>query len=628
MAVDKKISQLASGAPAQAGDEYVVARSGANFKLTLTNIAASMPPIGATTPNTGAFTTLSASSGETISGGNLTFSGTAQRITGDFSSSNPVYFQSSTTDGGTSIGAIPNGTGTSAFVNLLASSSGTNCNRASLQIYNGSEMSLRSVGNGTFTFVPMTFYTGGSERVRIDTSGNVGIGATNIPYKFVAANSGTDGAWLYSSSAISYLGLGGYANGGDGAFQIIYNRGTGGITFNGGSRDTPAARMAIDNSGNVGIGTASPATKLTVSSATNAGLLVTDGTVNTIVYNSTGGVASIGTTSNHPVDFYSNNAARMRIDSSGNVGIGGTAPAYVKFYLSGTYPTSINVTQVVRADGTIPSGSTSSASIFQSVPTTQAASFTLPSLSHFNATQTSFGAGSTVTSQYGFVAESTLTGATNNYGFYSAIASGSNRWNFYAAGTAQNYFAGNTRTDGTLLAASAQTWDERLGAYRTENQVVIGGYANNGSYTSSVIRVQVERASSNAFYFLEARVSGGTLRYGILGDGTVTTSDERRKKNITSVNDGLLSNLCKLRVVNYNWKTDSDADEKKIGLIAQEVEQVFPELVMVRYDGPNDDQEVKVLKTDSLVPMLIKAIQEQQAMIDELKAKVAALETK
>ena len=60
---DKKISQLTSGAPAQAGDEYIVARSGANYKLTLTNIAASMPPIGATTPNTGAFTTLSDSLG-------------------------------------------------------------------------------------------------------------------------------------------------------------------------------------------------------------------------------------------------------------------------------------------------------------------------------------------------------------------------------------------------------------------------------------------------------------------------------------------------------------------------------------------------------------------------------------
>jgi len=66
MSGDEKISQLASGSPAQAGDEYVIARSGSNFKLTLTNIAATMPPIGASTPNSGAFTTLSASS--TVSG--------------------------------------------------------------------------------------------------------------------------------------------------------------------------------------------------------------------------------------------------------------------------------------------------------------------------------------------------------------------------------------------------------------------------------------------------------------------------------------------------------------------------------------------------------------------------------
>jgi hypothetical protein len=67
---DSKISELPSGAPAQASDEYIVARGSANYKLTLTNIAASMAPIGATTPNSGAFTTLSASS--TVSGAGFT----------------------------------------------------------------------------------------------------------------------------------------------------------------------------------------------------------------------------------------------------------------------------------------------------------------------------------------------------------------------------------------------------------------------------------------------------------------------------------------------------------------------------------------------------------------------------
>jgi hypothetical protein len=40
---DTKISALSSGAPAQSGDEYVIARSGANYKLTLSNIASAMP---------------------------------------------------------------------------------------------------------------------------------------------------------------------------------------------------------------------------------------------------------------------------------------------------------------------------------------------------------------------------------------------------------------------------------------------------------------------------------------------------------------------------------------------------------------------------------------------------------
>ena len=59
----------------------------------------------------------------------------------------------------------------------------------------------------------------------------------------------------------------------------------------------------------------------------------------------------------------------------------------------------------------------------------------------FRAAQGSFTG--TVTNQYGFAADSGLTGATNNYGFHSNIASATGRFNFYAAGTAVNYFAGN-----------------------------------------------------------------------------------------------------------------------------------------------------------------------------------------
>ena len=91
---------------------------------------------------------------------------------------------------------------------------------------------------------------------------------------------------------------------------------------------------------------------------------------------------------------------------------------------------------------TILSGVTNSYSAHKTGVNTQGASFTLAQLYHFSASQGTFNGPSVVTNQYGFIANSNLTGAGTNYGFYGNIASGSGRYNFYAAGTAQNYTAG------------------------------------------------------------------------------------------------------------------------------------------------------------------------------------------
>ena len=105
--------------------------------------------------------------------GNLQFLGSAQRITGDFSNAtvaNRVAFQSSTVNGSTSITAIPNGT--SVFTSFRAFNSSDPGNAAYIDIASGStEMLLRADKNGTGTYLPMTFYTGGSERMRIATDG-------------------------------------------------------------------------------------------------------------------------------------------------------------------------------------------------------------------------------------------------------------------------------------------------------------------------------------------------------------------------------------------------------------------------------------------------------------------------
>jgi hypothetical protein len=101
-----------------------------------------------------------------------------------------------------------------------------------------------------------------------------------------------------------------------------------------------------------------------------------------------------------------------------------------------------------------------------------------------------------------------------------------------------------------------------------------------------------------------------------------TISDARLKENIANATPKL-DGLMQLRVVNYNLKADPDV--KQLGFIAQEVEQVFPGLV----EGLEDDGEgghYKAIKTTVLIPMLIKAIQEQQAIITALTARVKALE--
>ena len=133
---------------------------------------------------------------------------------------------------------------------------------------------------------------------------------------------------------------------------------------------------------------------------------------------------------------------QMRISNNGSIGIGTTATAGYKINIGGSATGATSYEGVANGQ-TIQSDVTSLYRGFLSVPGTQAAAFTLADLRHFAAQQNVFGAGSSVTNQYGVFISSSLTGATNNYGVYSAIASGTGRYNFYAVGTADNYFAGN-----------------------------------------------------------------------------------------------------------------------------------------------------------------------------------------
>lgn len=95
----------------------------------------------------------------------------------------------------------------------------------------------------------------------------------------------------------------------------------------------------------------------------------------------------------------------------------------------------------ITSTGQIQSDVTTTALYYGSTAST-AASLSLANIIHYQADQGTFGSGSAVTTQIGFQASGNLIGATNNYGFYGNIASGTSRWNVYMAGTAANYFAG------------------------------------------------------------------------------------------------------------------------------------------------------------------------------------------
>jgi hypothetical protein len=119
--------------------------------------------------------------GPTVGSGNVTFSGTAQRITGDFSNAtlaSRVAFQTSTTNGATSVSVLPNGSSTEANVAVFANSSPTNSAVAVLAMTSTDARVLSAI-TGSGTYVPLTLHTGGAERVRVDTSGNVLVGTTN-----------------------------------------------------------------------------------------------------------------------------------------------------------------------------------------------------------------------------------------------------------------------------------------------------------------------------------------------------------------------------------------------------------------------------------------------------------------
>jgi hypothetical protein len=183
---------------------------------------------------------------------------------------------------------------------------------------------------------------------------------------------------------------------------------------------------------------------------------------------------------------------------SGSLGIGG---ATFTGFNGGNLFIGKAITGNANSNGvgltaTINSDVTGAAVGYRSELSTQATSFSLGEIRHYQATQGTIGAGSTVTAQYGFWTAG-LTGATNNYGFYGNIASGTGRWNLYMNGTANNYMAGALGIGTTSLTG----YNLRVA------KNITGATDSYGISQSGVVQSDV---TNNAFGYYNALVTQAT----------------------------------------------------------------------------------------------------------------------
>ena len=148
-------------------------------------------------------------------------------------------------------------------------------------------------------------------------------------------------------------------------------------------------------------------------------------------------------------------------------------------------------------------------------------------------------------------------------------------------------------------------------------------------FDSSGVLFTSVAAGENTYYLRD--ITNAVYRFYVTSGGTINAtnttisaiSDVRLKENITDLEIGLEA-IMALRPRKFDWKKESGNDGKNVrGFIAQEFEQVFPDLIDESINpSPEGEEPYKQIRQD-LIPVLVKAVQEQQAQIEELKKIVA-----
>jgi len=459
----------------------------------------------------------------------------------------------------------------------------------------------------TDTNHPLVFSTNGTERMRLDTSGNLGLGVTpsawDSTYKAIQVGARS---MFYGIGSEANMANNAYYNAGykyvatsaAGLYTIDANvhkwysaaSGTAGNTI------SFTQAMTLDASGNLSIGTTNALGILHVNG-------VQDGVSGKNARFSYSGTyyLEVNETSirsfNNPLIFGSGTSGteRMRLDSSGNVGIG-----------IGTKTFSLGKALEVGFAGNGINGASQ--------------------------TQVSFIGNAYYNGNWKY-------GGTGKAGFMQ-IDNGTILWyNTDTSGTADNNITGfseRARIDssGNLLVG-------------TTNAALNGRGVNSSVFKNLTTQDTLGlNQSSNTYFNLVSVVSttSGTRYHVGFGDGNssfaergsistngtstsyTTTSDYRLKENIQPMQNAL-AKVVALKPCTYTWKSNGSNGE---GFIAHELQEVVPQCVSGEKDAENEDGKPKYQGVDTsfLVATLTAAIQEQQALIVALTARVEALEAK
>lgn len=257
-------------------------------------------------------------------------------------------------------------------------------------------------------------------------------------------------------------------------------------------------------------------------------------------------------------------------------------------------------------------------------------------------------AGETATGSYntimGNVAGQAVTGDYNTiYGFQSGYETTSGIGNAFFG-----HQAGHENISGgynTYIGPSAGYYNTsgsknvmigfEAGAYEygSNKLVIANGWSSTpntssllyGDFSTSQLRLNASvgiNAAPSTFYNLY--VSGLVYATGDFWTG----SDIRLKQNVKSIDkDGVIDKVKEMDVIKYNYNTENSKgipseDNKYIGIIAQEIEKSFPELVRT------DEKGFKAVNYNGLTAVLLQAIKDQQKQIDILKQEIEVLKNK